>query len=125
MDNAEVLRQLDKEITISYIIIIQAIINWIIIYFVKKNILNKDTYEHKTIRNAIWHFSALSMFFYASLIYKQSLSVELTTIIAFIGIILYTAYKFSKIDKKFGSLILILSLNLVVILLFIRYIYRM
>lgn len=125
MDNAEVLRQLDKEITGSYIIIIQVIINYVIIYFVKKSILPKDTYEHQTLRNAIWHFSALSLFFYASLIYKQSIFIDLTTIIAFIGIIVYTAYKFSKIDKKFGILSLTLSFNLVVVLFFIRYIYRM
>jgi len=65
------------------------------------------------------------LFFYASLIYKKSIFVDLTTITVFVGVILYTAYKFSKIDKKFGSLSLILSLNLVVILFFIRYLYRM
>lgn len=122
MDNIEAIRLLDKEISISYIIIIQVIINYIIIFFVKKNIFTKDNYEHQTLRNMIWHFSTLPLFFYASLIYGQVFIFNLITIIVLVGIILYTAYKISKINKKYGLLSLILSVNLIIISLFTRYI---
>ncbi len=119
MNSIEIIKQIDKEINILYICIIQVIINLIITIVIKKKIFTDGNYINKILLRSIWMFSTLPLILYTYPVYKQNFLAPLSFIILTFGVIGYNVYQFTKIDKKYGLLSFMLSLNFLLVGFFI------
>lgn len=125
MNNIEIIKQIDKELNILYICIIQIIINSIISIVIKQKIFPGNNHMNRVLRSSIWRFSTLPIIIYTYPMYKQNFLASLLLILVTLVMIGYYTYQFWKIEKKYGLLFLLLSLNFLLVGCFILFVFNL
>ena len=125
MNNIEIIKQIDKELNILYICIIQIIINSIIAIVIKKKVFPDENHVNRILRSLIWKVSTLPIIIYTYPMYKQNFLASLLFILVTPVIIGYYTYQLFKIEKKYGLLSLLLSLNFLLVGCFILFVFNL